>query len=242
MLDLHCHLLPAVDDGPPDMETALTMARMLTGVGFTGVAASPHMGGPGGDVSPALATERRAELDRALRAEGIALELFANGEHYLSAELFERIASGDVVTVGGESRWLMVELPWGGLADVEGVLFRLQTKGFRLLLAHPERNTFLDLDVIARLADRGVRTQVEIGSFLGAFGRTEEERAWTMLERHLVHVLATDLHRPDRAGEWMPQALAAIAGSSSALAVQLGADENPRRMIADAAADAIAPM
>ncbi len=243
MVDLHCHILPGVDDGAADLATALEMARVLSGVGFTGVATSPHMGvGPGGDVAPALAAERRAELREALGANGIALELLPNGEHYLSAELFERVSRGEVVTVGGDSRWLLVELPWGGLADTEGVIFRLQTKGYRVLLAHPERNTFLGLDVLARLVDRGVRTQVELGSFLGAFGAAEQDRAWALLDRHLVHVLATDLHRPARAAEWLPKAFAAVADHSSTDAVQLAAAVNPRRMLADEGADAIVAM
>jgi protein-tyrosine phosphatase len=241
MLDLHCHLLPGVDDGAADLGVALEMAQVLVEAGFVAVAPSPHMGaGPGGDVSPQLATERLGELRRELHAAAIDLELLANGEHYVSVELFERIAAGEVVTVGGQSRWLMVELPWGGLADVEGVLFRLQTRGYRLLLAHPERAAFVDLDTLARLVDRGVRIQVEIGSFVGGYGVVEEERAWTLLERRLVHVLATDLHGPEGASEWLPAALAEVA-RHSAEALQRATLDNPRRIVADAPANAIEP-
>ena len=101
MIDLHCHLLPSVDDGAADLDAALAMADVLVAVGFTIVAASPHMGtGPGGDVSRSRAEAARAILDGELTRRGVGLRVLPNAEHHVSGELFERLAAGDGVPVG----------------------------------------------------------------------------------------------------------------------------------------------
>ena len=198
MLDLHCHLLPAVDDGASSLEAAVEMARQLVTVGVTAVAPSPHAGsGPGGDVSPGIADEARGRLGEALEREGISLQLLPNAEHHVCQRLFERIDQGQVVPLGGEGNWLLVELPWAPLARVEEVLFRLQAKGYRLLLAHPERTSYLDEATLARLIERGVRTQLELGSWIGVYGRRAMARARRYGDKGMGHVVATDLHRPE---------------------------------------------
>ena len=161
MLDLHCHILPGVDDGSPDWETSLAMARLLVDSGFTQVAPSPHYGeGPGGDVPIAVADSLRSELREKLRVEGIDLEILPNAEHFVSPRLFERIEQDSVVTIGGEGKWLLVELPWQSIPESESVLFRLQMKGFRLVLAHPERYQYVEPDMVERLVQRGVKMQL----------------------------------------------------------------------------------
>ena len=152
MIDLHCHLLPGVDDGVPDLEHALALAERLVAAGFTHVAPSPHFGGgPGGDVWPARASEVRSELQAAFDAHGIKLKLEPNAEHHVCPALFERLAEPHSMTaVGGRGRWLLTELPWEQLPQPETILFRLQAKGWKLLLAHPERYSYLEVDACAR--------------------------------------------------------------------------------------------
>jgi protein-tyrosine phosphatase len=181
-------------------------------------------------------------LAEQLAKEGVALELLVNGEHHLTAELLTRISAAEVVTIGGRSRWLLTELPWGGLADVEGVLFRLQTRGFRILLAHPERHSCLDLATLARLVERGICMQVELGSYIGLYGHDEEVRAWDMLNKGLTHVIATDLHRAAGAQDWLPEALQAMAKSRGREAVEMGTRHNPQLIIRDASADDLIPL
>ncbi len=233
MIDLHCHILPGVDDGAPDLEGALAIARCLVDAGFTGVAASPHFGaGPGGDVPIAIATRERDDLQQRLAEEGIALELMPSAEHYVTPELFERLANQDVAPIN-DGHWLLVELPWGGLADPEGVLFRIQTKGYRLLLAHPERLPELSFDLIARLVERGVKMQLNIASFANIYGNTIHLRALEMADRGLAHVLCTDLHGAEEADLWIRHGLRAISDRYGKRAVQLGTTDNPQAIVDD---------
>ena len=139
MIDLHCHILPGVDDGAPDMESAVEMARALRGVGFRTIAPSPHFGeGSNGDVPLVVASETREKLAGVLAQEGIELALLPNAEHHLRPSLFDRLDAGDVMPIGGpEGKWILVEFPWQPIPEPEDIIFRLQMKGFRVVLAHP---------------------------------------------------------------------------------------------------------
>ena len=204
MLDLHCHILPGVDDGATDLDEAVAMARALVAVGFRGVAASPHAGGPGGDTRP-CAGGRGAPLcgGASARPRRSRSRCSPTPSTRLTPSCSSGSTPGEVVPIGGSGHWLLVEMPWTGLADPEGVLFRLQAKGLRLLLAHPERHPFLDEQLLRRLVERGVKMQLELASFVGMLGEEAQARAeWLMGER-LGHVLATDLHSPRQAELWI---------------------------------------
>ena len=123
MLDIHCHILPGVDDGAPDLDVSLQMAELLYGAGFRKIAASPHYGeGSAGDVPIELATSRRAELNDALKQAGIDVEILPNAEHHLRPSLFDRLDAGAVVPIGGQGKWLLVELPWSPIPNPEDII------------------------------------------------------------------------------------------------------------------------
>ncbi len=245
MLDLHCHILPGVDDGAKDMEAALAMGRALVEVGYTDIAASPHFGhGPGGHVSRILAAEKRNELSDRFAAEGIALKLHPNAEHHVGPSLFEAASAEptELTPIGGDGQWLLVELPWQPLSDPETVIFRLQSKGYRLLLAHPERYQYIEMDMVERLVERGVRMQLEIGSFVNVYGKRAHFRALGMVDKGLVHVLCTDLHRPEDAATWVKHGLRAIGDRYGKRAVAAGTERNPRAILDNASIEDITPM
>jgi len=122
---------------------------------------------------------------------------------------------------------------------LEDVIFRLQAKGWRILLAHPERFDFLTPLSIERLAERGVRMQMELGSLVGVYGDGVRSRAALMLEAGTVHVLATDLHRAEGAAEWIAAGLEAIRRRLGRRALTVGTALNPQRILDDAAPEAV---
>lgn len=242
MLDLHCHILPGVDDGAPDLAASLEIARQMVALGYTHIAPSPHTGGGvGGDVSTELNQTTRTALAAALAEADIPLGLHANAEHCLSPELFERLPHG-ATCIGGASKWLLVELPWERIPQPETQLFRLQTKGYRLLLAHPERYNYIDVDTVERLVERGVRMQVELGSFVDVYGDRARTRAEKMVAKGLVHVLASDIHRPKQVREWLGEALRTVGETYGEAALKRATHENPNAILKDATATALMPM
>lgn len=243
MLDIHNHALPAVDDGARNIEEAMDIVRGLAACGFTAVASSPHHGGgSGGDVSEERANAARAELRERIALEALAVELLPNSEHCVTPELFERMADGTpITTIGGTSRWLLVELPWEGIPRIGDQLFRIQTKGYRIVLAHPERYQFMEPDAARALVERGVKLQLEIGSFVGVYGDRARKRAESLMDSGHAHVLASDVHRPEQC-EWVRQALLHLRGEYGEDLVALGCEGNPRALVKDASGDAIKPM
>ena len=238
-VDIHCHILPSVDDGAVDLEMSLEMARQLQSAGFSTVAPSPHYGfGPGGHVSPEQGSEARKLLANALQDDGIALSLLPNAEHHVSPEMFGFFQEGKVVPVGGTSKWVLVELPWNPIPKPEDILFRLAVKGYKLILAHPERYKYVDRRMVERLVSRGVLMQIELGSYVGLYGSRAEERAWRYLERGWSHCVATDLHRP-HLDEFLPDAVKALKEKVGDEGLERALKLNPTLLVNDAGADSI---
>lgn len=240
MIDIHCHLLAGVDDGAPTLEEAVAMARVLEKCGYHTLAISPHVGeGPGGNVPRALAELKRAELAEHLHKERIEIAILPNGEHHLTTRLLEMIQARDVTPIGGSSSWLLVELPWPGMAQIESGMFNLQLSGFDLVLAHPERYSYLDIPTVQRLVERGVKMQVELGSFIKMYGQRAHGKVMAMMEQQLVHVIATDLHRSKDAAQWIPAAFSVLEQEFGKEARTLLAVTNPQALCSGAAEDSI---
>lgn len=200
MVDLHCHLLPGIDDGPHDMEAAIELARAVAADGVYMAAATPHVRPDHPRVVPSELAERCGDLGDRLSADGVELELVPGGEVDL---LWALEASDDdlrLCSYGQRGTDLLVETPYNPLLpSFEDMLFRLTLKGHRILLAHPERNpTFQgDPDRLAALAQRGVLLQVTADSLMRApRGSRSADLARGLVRDGLAHALASDAHGP----------------------------------------------
>ena len=191
---------------------------------------------------PDVAAQARARLDAALATENIGLTLLPNAEHHLFADLLFRAEAGTVVPIGGGTRWLLVEPPWTPPAMLDELIFRLQARGLRLLLAHPERYNWLGDARLAGWVDKGVRVQAELGSFVGFYGELCQRRVMTLVEQGLVHVLATDLHRPQDLEGWVAAAIYSVEHQLGRGALVRAMSDNPAAILADAAIADIQPL
>lgn len=195
MIDLHCHILPGIDDGPGDLAGSLAMAREHVARGTTIVAATPHVGWDYPNTAASIAAGV-AEVNAALRGEGIPLTVIAGAEVALtravdmSAEQLAGLRLGD-------GPWLLLEAPISvDSPGIEGLVGIVQSRGVRVLLAHPERcaSFHTDPDLLGRLVAGGCLAQVTAGALTGFFGRTVEAAARRYLDAGLVHVVASDAH------------------------------------------------
>lgn len=200
MIDLHCHILPDLDDGAADLTTALAMARAFVADGVSRVACTPHIlpglyhnKGPG--IQAAVA-KLRAELDR----EGIALGLVAGADNHIAPDCVSQLRTGQMLTLAG-SRYVLIEPPHHVVPQrIEQVFFDLLMAGYVPILTHPERLRWIDSDyaLIQKLARAGVWMQITAGSLAGVFGSRVQYWAERMLDEGVVDVLATDAHDVDR--------------------------------------------
>lgn len=205
MFDIHCHLLPGIDDGPATVEDSVDLARTLAAAGVTTVAATPHLREDHPRVVPAELADRRADLARRLEAEGVPLDVVTGAEVDL---LWAQDASAEelrLASYGQRGTDLLVETPYGPLpAEFERHLFRLAVAGFRILLAHPERNPTFQADPgrLRELVRRGTLVQVTMASAARSPRRSRSARlARDLIDGGFAHVLASDSHgaaAPDR--------------------------------------------
>lgn len=230
-IDLHCHLLPAVDDGAKTLEESLAMARSLAAAGFSDVAPSPHAWPEFPDA--AVVAERRGELGRKLAEEGIALSLHPNAENRLEPELFERIERGDARPLG-QGRHILVEAPFQApLPKLLDLVFRLRISGFTPILAHPERCfEFRERPERARQAvEGGAWLQMELGALTNRYGPEARRLAERFLDDGLYAIAATDLHGPVGAERWIPEAIDELRRRTGDASVQRLLRENPERAL-----------
>jgi protein-tyrosine phosphatase len=195
VIDLHAHILPGIDDGPPTTEAALEMARTAVAAGTRAIATTCHVGYHM-DVAPEQIVHGRETLAARLAYEGVDLELLAGGEiaHDRLPDLDDDVLR--TLTLGGGS-YVLLECPFAPVGDgLEPLVDDLQERGFDVLLAHPERSASFqrDPDLLAALVDRGALAQVTVGSLTGHFGRVPQRVAELLVREGLVHVLASDAH------------------------------------------------
>jgi protein-tyrosine phosphatase len=228
--DLHCHLLPGVDDGPATLAESLEYAAGAVAAGTTTIVATPHVE----LVDVAEIPDRVRALRTALDAEGVALDVRCGGElkHFSVPDLSD--ADLDVIAHGPPgARWLLFEVPFEG-ADEEFVAgaHELRERGFGLLLAHPERSRGMvdegGIGVIESLLADGARVAANTGPLLGREGADRKHAAELLLRRGIPGVVATDAHAPRR-----PYTLAM---ASDAVAAVTGRTDVARRLTTDAPA------
>jgi protein-tyrosine phosphatase len=195
-VDIHCHLLPGIDDGAPDLATSLAMARMAADDGVRAIVATPHQLGAFGHNRGDDLRRRTSDLQRAIEAAAIPLAVLPGADVRIEAELAERVASGDVLTLGDHGRHVLLELPHEVALPLDRLLKALERRGVQGILSHPERNAGLLArpQLIGQLVDAGCLMQVTAGSLAGGFGPASQRLAEWMLAQGLVHFLATDAH------------------------------------------------
>lgn len=196
MIDLHSHLLPGIDDGAPDVNVALAMARAFVADGITVVACTPHIlpglyPNTGADI-----LRRVAWLQSVLDDHAIALRVVAGADNHMVPDFVAGLQSGHLLPLHN-SRYVLVEPPHHNAPPrMEEFFFDLLANGYVPILTHPERLSWINqrYRAIERLADAGVWMQITAGSVLGAFGRNARHWAERMLDEGRAHIFATDAH------------------------------------------------
>lgn len=233
-VDLHSHLLWALDDGCQTPEETLAAARLLVSLGWRESAPTPHAHPLFPSRDPAACGARLAEAQVLLDLEGIPLKLHSGAENALDASYLERLEPEHRRGLGASGRWALVELPFrASVPTLPDLLFRLARRSVRPLIAHPERCVEFDKPGRAEEAVRlGAALQLNLGALVGIYGRSVRKQAERLLDAGLYAVAATDLHHPEGAEEWLPEALDALDARAGSPAVDRLCDANPRRILA----------
>jgi protein-tyrosine phosphatase len=197
-VDIHCHVLPGIDDGAKDWTESLSMARLAAEDGTTTIIATPHQlgafGGNDGESIRCLV----GELNERLRADGIPITVLPGAEVRIEPGLAEKLTSGEVVSLGDHRRHVLLELPRELYFSIDSVLDELAARRVTVILAHPERNAGLlrAPELVGRLVDAGCLMQITGGSLFGILGAEVQAFSEWMVAEGLVHIVASDAHSP----------------------------------------------
>lgn len=233
VIDLHCHVLPFIDDGARDWEMSLEMARTAYEDGIRQVVATPHWTGTAGETEKVLG--RLEELRSQLAGAGLKIKLHAGNEVILVPSLIEALKEGRAFTLAGSTYVLLETAQLEHGAYTQNALFQLQASGYRVILAHPERVTSWHgyLGDVRELVQRGCYLQVNAMSVTGGFGRAVKKAAEELLKQGWVSLMATDAHSPTSRPQVLGPALERVAELIGEERARALVEENPARVLCD---------
>ncbi len=195
-VDMHCHLLPGLDDGPPDWDEALLMAQQAAADGIGTVIATPHHLGAYRTNDGRTIRARTAHLQEFLNQRNVDLRVLPGAEVRIEPDLVERIRTGEIMSLADRGRYVLLELPHDVYLPIERLLDDLGRAGLSGVLAHAERNMGImaQPSLAESLVAAGCLLQVTAGSIMGTFGPRVEATALHLIRQGIVHFVATDAH------------------------------------------------
>lgn len=213
MIDLHSHILPAIDDGSGSLEVSLEMARMAVADGTTVMACTPHIY-PGLYMNHSAGIHaERDKLQAALNTYHIPLKLVVGADAHLVPELLDGLKTGRIPTLNGSRYFLLEPSHHVPPPRFEDSVFETMAAGFQPVLTHPERLVWIEqhYDTFVALAHRGVWMQITAAAVLGKFGKRARYWSERMLDEGLVHILASDAHTTSMRSPKMAEAVERVA-------------------------------
>ncbi|MEN6458614.1 MAG: CpsB/CapC family capsule biosynthesis tyrosine phosphatase [Thermoguttaceae bacterium] len=221
-VDIHCHLLPELDDGAASLDEALAMAEMAVGDGTGTIVATPHQLGNHADNSASAILAATERLQSTIDRRGLRLRVLSGADVRIEPDLVGKIRRGEVMTLANHRRHVLLELPHEVYFPLDGLLAELNAAGLVGILSHPERNVALmkQPGTLRPLVERGCLMQVTAGSLTGLFGSRVEQFAVWLVEQGLVHFVASDAHGTRNRTPGLSEAfgrVAKLAGQETAL-------------------------
>jgi len=194
--DIHCHLLPGLDDGAATLDVALTMAEMAVADGIGTIVATPHQLGNHAKNSGRRIREAVVRFQRSLDARRLPLRVLPGGDVRIEPDLVRKIRTGEVLSLADHRRHVLLELPHNVYVPLERLLAELASDGLVGILSHPERNHGIlnQPSVLRPLVDHGCLLQITAGSLTGSFGTQIKRFTESLVEQGLVHFVSTDAH------------------------------------------------
>lgn len=212
MIDLHCHILPGIDDGAKDMKESLDMANAAVKQGIHTIIATPHHKNNAYENPKLLILEKVAQLNQAIELANIPLMILPGQEIRIYGELLEDYQNQEVLPLM-ESKYFLIELPSGHVPRyTERLLYDLQMEGFVPIIAHPERNQEIieNPEFLYQFVKKGALTQITAASVCGAFGKKIKLFSEKLIEANLTHFIASDAHNLTNRSFMLKEAYAVI--------------------------------
>jgi len=233
-VDIHCHCLPGIDDGPATMGEAVALCRMLVDDGIATAIATPHQLGRYDLRNSGTKIRQVVEaLSTELLKERIPLEVHPGADVRVDERIPNLLDQGEVLTLADGDQYLLLELPHELVVDPRPLLETLSWRGVQTIISHPERHQVLQQSphlLRAWLAD-GAVFQVTASSLTGSFGPGARDTAWSMIRHGLVSLVATDAHGSEYRRPHLSAAFGAISKAVGPDIARRLCITNPQRIL-----------
>lgn len=196
MIDMHCHILPGIDDGSPDIEESIRMAIRAVKAGYSGVFATSHYMEIDLENEKELILKKVIEVNKRLHEDHINFEVYPGHEVYFTPNIPKLLEENKICTLGN-SKYLLMELPMVGKPlNTELVLEQIISMGYVPIIAHPERYDFVNGNIksLYPLLELGALMQINAGSIEGIYGTQVKKNVIQLLKNNMVHFVGTDAH------------------------------------------------
>lgn len=197
-VDMHSHLIPGIDDGSKTMEESLHLIKRLSDYGLRKIITTPHIMSEYYRNTPEIIKMGLEDLRRAVKKEGITIEIEAAAEYYMDEIFLEKIKNGEEVLTIGDN-YILVETGFIQKPQMLlEIIFQLEMAGYKPILAHPERYQYLiaDKGLLQDLTDRQILFQVNLLSLTGFYSKPVKDFGEMLVETGLVRFFGTDCHNP----------------------------------------------
>ena len=227
--DIHCHVVPGIDDGASDLEVSLAMATAASRDGTRTVIATPHQLGVNSHVTATAIRAGVTSLNEAIVAAGISLQVLPGADVRIEPELPSFLRRGEVLTLADRGRHVLLELPHEVYFPIDALLGSLSKQGLTGILSHPERNRGMQArpETVADVVRAGGLIQITAGSLTGGFGGTAKKMAEWCVRRRLVHFVASDAHDTGRRPFGLSEARDVVAALADDELAERVVCENP---------------
>jgi tyrosine-protein phosphatase YwqE len=193
--DLHSHLIPGIDDGSKSIDESIVMLKKFKLLGYSKVITTPHIMSDFYKNTPEIILKGLDKLKKAIKTEGVDIQIEAAAEYYLDYHLEELIKSHEILTFG--QNHVLFELSFSNEPPkVKDVIFNFQTEGYKPIMAHVERYPFYfnQFDTIKDFKNRGCLIQLNINSLSGQYGPQVKKMGEQLIDMNLVDVIGSDCH------------------------------------------------
>jgi protein-tyrosine phosphatase len=233
-VDIHCHCLPGIDDGPQTIEQAIDLCRGLVADGITTVIATPHqLGAYEGENSSRIIREMVESLADQLAALDIPLTVVPGADVRVDDRLIERLSADEILTLADGHAYILLELPHDTMIDLRPLIHQLKSRGLTPILSHPERHRDIAKkpELVLPWLQIGALLQVTAGSLAEIFDSHAERAAWQLIEAGMVSLIASDAHGMERRPPAMSVAIDILGNRLGHAVARRLCIENPHRVL-----------
>lgn len=227
MIDLHCHILPNIDDGADSIETSLAMAKEAVRQGITHILCTPHHNNGRYENPKATVVQAVALLQKELDKQQVDLTLFEGQEVRITGDLLQEVNDDRILFTDLTNTYVLIEFPTMDIpAYTEQLFFELRAQERVPVIVHPERNAKFreDPNRLLSYLEMGCLAQLTAPSLVGTFGKSIQKTAQVMVDHNLVQMVASDAHGVNKRRFHLKEAYELVGNEKAELMQQVAKD------------------